>query len=227
MPTVTPSSYARWRSTTLGRITEKLELDLVLELAGPLEEKRLLDVGTGDGTYAIAAAERGAQVVGLDVSQEMLDAARLRAEQAGLELELREGWAEALPFDDGEFDLVLAVTILCFVAEPQKAVAEMARVLAPGGRLVLADLGRWSTWAAWRRVKGVFGSRTWRDVRFWSVVSLSEVVTAAGLAVEQVRGSVYYPPVGMAARLMAPIDRGLGRVVPSVGAFIVVSARKG
>lgn len=226
MPNVTPNRYARWRSTTLGNITEKLELDLVLELAGPLEGKRVLDVGTGDGTYAIAAAERGARVIGLDRSPEMLDAGRVRAKAAAIELDLREGTAEVLPFADGEFDLVLAVTVLCFVADPQKVVAEMARVLAPGGRLVFADLGRWSTWAAWRRVKGVFGSSTWRGARFWSVASLSKLLADAGLTVEEVRGSVYYPPLGMAARLMAPLDRALGRVVPSLAAFVAVSARK-
>jgi 2-polyprenyl-3-methyl-5-hydroxy-6-metoxy-1,4-benzoquinol methylase len=133
MPTVSPETYAQWRSTKLGRITEKLELDLVLELAGPFEGKHVLDVGTGDGTYAIVAAERGARVVGLDLSPEMLGAARVRAEQVGVELDLREGTAEVLPFADGEFDLVLAVTVLCFVTNPRGASGRLVECVACGG----------------------------------------------------------------------------------------------
>jgi len=63
---VTPSTYARWRSTTLGRITEALEVGVVFELAGDLAGRRVLDLGTGDGTYAMAAAQRGAAVTALD-----------------------------------------------------------------------------------------------------------------------------------------------------------------
>jgi SAM-dependent methyltransferase len=116
---IPPDVYAAWRGSTLGRITEQLEVDLVLELAGPLEGKRVLDVGTGDGTYAIAAAGRHkrASVVGIDVSSAMVTAARRRADEAGVDLELRSGSAESLPFEGASFDLVLAVTLLCFVVD--------------------------------------------------------------------------------------------------------------
>jgi SAM-dependent methyltransferase len=225
---IPPDVYAAWRGSTLGRITEQLEVDLVLELAGPLEGKRVLDVGTGDGTYAIAAAGRHkrASVVGIDVSSAMVTAARRRADEAGVDLELRSGSAESLPFEGASFDLVLAVTLLCFVQEPTRAVSEMARVLAPGGRLVLADLGRFSTWAAWRAVRGLLGSRTWRGKRFWTLDMLEDLVGGAGLDLEQARGAIYYPPVGFVARLARPIDARLGHVAPGLGAFIAVTARK-
>jgi SAM-dependent methyltransferase len=182
---VTPTTYARWRATTLGRITEDLEVELVLELAGDLAGKRVLDVGTGDGTYALAA-ERGATVTGVDASREMLDAAAGRARGRGLAIDLREGDVAHLPFEDGSFDVVIAVTVLCFVSDPRRAVAEMARVLAPGGKLVIGELHRASTWAAWRRVKGWLGSsggastsgrgRSWLR---WSKVRASSSSTSA------------------------------------------------
>src|SRR5205085_5976702 len=68
---------------------------------------KVLDVGTGTGSAAIAAAGRGAQVIGLDIVPEMLAAAARRAEQAGVEVEWVEGDAQALPFDDDSFDRVL------------------------------------------------------------------------------------------------------------------------
>ena len=114
-PVVAAESYARWRTTTLGALTERAETEIVFGLTGPLSGKRVLDVGTGDGTYALEAASRGARVTALDARQEMLDAARARAERRGVRLRLSSGRAEELPLDDGGFDLVLAVTVLCFV----------------------------------------------------------------------------------------------------------------
>lgn len=94
-------SYARWRASALGAITERVEKKVVLDLAGPLDGRRVLDVGTGDGTYAIEAARRGAEVTALDIDPEMLAAAQRRAASGGVTLALHEGRAEALPFDDG------------------------------------------------------------------------------------------------------------------------------
>lgn len=143
-PVVAAQSYARWRATTLGDITERVETNVVFGLAGPLRGKRVLDVGTGDGTYAIEAAARGGVVTAIDLEPSMLAAARARAASCGVDVTLREGRAEQLPFDDASFDVVVAVTVLCFVAEAEVAVREMARVLAPRGRLVLGELGRFS-----------------------------------------------------------------------------------
>jgi 2-polyprenyl-3-methyl-5-hydroxy-6-metoxy-1,4-benzoquinol methylase len=78
-PVVAAQTYAQRRATTLGKITERVETSVVFDLAGPLRGKSVLYVGTGDGTYAIEAAERGAIVTALDLEQEMLDATWARA----------------------------------------------------------------------------------------------------------------------------------------------------
>lgn len=93
-----PGTYARWRATDLGRITERLEVELVCSLADLHSGQRVLDVGTGDGTYAIEAARRGASVVGLDTSAAMLAAAETRARAAGHPIDVRLGSVTALPF---------------------------------------------------------------------------------------------------------------------------------
>lgn len=151
-PTICAATYARWRASTLGRITERVEVGVVLGLAGQLAGKRVLDVGTGDGTYALEAAAWGAVVTGIDLDPVMLAAARTRAKERGLSATFETGRAEALPFADGTFDVVLAVTVLCLVSDARIAAREMARLLAPGGRLVIGELGRYSIWAAERRV---------------------------------------------------------------------------
>lgn len=221
-----PRQYAGWRTTPLGAVSERLEMDLLFELAGPVRGKSVLDVGTGDGSYAREAAARGAHVAGVDADAAMLRAARDRADSRGLSFELTEGRVESLPFEDNTFDVVFAVTVLCFVGDAERAVQEMARVLVPGGRLVLGELGRFSTWAAWRRVRGWLGSATWRRARFRTAREVRRLLCEAGLDVERITGAIYYPPIRIGAQLLAPIDRVPAAVTTLGAAFLAAAARK-
>lgn len=101
-------------------------------------EGRVLEVAVGTGLN-LAFYAPGADVTGVDLSPEMLQIARRRAAELGRNLELREGDAHDLPFDDESFDSVVATYSLCNIPDPSRAVAEMRRVLRPGGRLVLVD----------------------------------------------------------------------------------------
>lgn len=224
--TLDPGQYAGWRATPLGAITERLELDLVFELAGPVEGKSVLDVGTGDGSYALEAASRGAAATGVDVDPEMLRAAEQRASAMNLDVTFVQGHAERLPVDDERFDLVLAVTVLCFVEDPASSFRELARVLRPGGRVVIGELGRRNLWAASRRVRGWLGSPTWRAAHFWRRGELRRHLSEVGLDVEDVRGAIHYPPSPRAARLLAPIDPWLSRAHAPGAAFLAISATK-
>jgi ubiquinone/menaquinone biosynthesis C-methylase UbiE len=221
-----PESYARWRGSRLGRITDTLEERLLLELLGPVDRYDVLDVGCGDGALAFTLSRRGAKVTGLDADRRMLAAAHVRAEAESLGLALVHGRAEALPFLNETFDRVVAVTVPCFVREADRAIAEMARVLKPGGRLVIGELGQWSLWAAIRRIRGWLDASTWRAARFRTAGELKRLLEKHGLVVRETRGSVYYPPWGAAASLMAPFDPWLGRRTMAGAAFIAVSAAK-
>jgi len=225
-PIVTADTYARWRATTLGKITERVETKAVFDLVGLVRGKHVLDIGTGDGTYAIEAAARGGTVTAIDVEPELLEAARRRAAARGVELILRQGRAEALPFESGAFDVVIAVTVLCFLRDGDGAVREMSRVLAPGGRLIIGELARYSVWAAERRVRGWLGAPTWRRARFWSRAALVRLVRREGLRVDQVRGSVFFAPSSLAARIVAPVEPLLTRLDAPGAAFLALAAGK-
>jgi ubiquinone/menaquinone biosynthesis C-methylase UbiE len=221
-----PDAYRRWRASRLGQITDRLEEELILELIGPPAGLRILDVGCGDAALTIALAVRGAVVTGVDADPHMLAAGRALAAANGVAHHLLQGDARALPFADNSFDVVLAVTVLCFVSDAAQAMREMTRVLRPSGRLVIGELGRWSLWAARRRMSGWLGSRMWRSATFRRVPALKDLVTSAGLAITMVRGAVYYPPIAPLAALLARYDPWIGKRTTAGAAFLVVVGKK-
>jgi 2-polyprenyl-3-methyl-5-hydroxy-6-metoxy-1,4-benzoquinol methylase len=222
----TPLDYAAWRASRLGTITERLERTAILHLAGPAANEHVLDVGCGDGLLALALAADGARVTGLDRTAAALRAAAVRAAESGASLALVAGDASKLPFGPETFDLVVAVTVLCFVPSPRSAVEEIARVLKPGGRAVIGDLGRFSAWAAWRRLRGWLGDTSWQRGRFWSAAALGGLVSGAGLTPLRAKGAVFYPPVGAAAAALQRLDPFLGRLTTAGAAFVAIEAKK-
>jgi len=226
LPGLDPQAYARWRASEIGAITERLERELILELIGEVHGRRILDVGCGDGDLAARLAERGARVVGVDASAAMIAAAMQRAapEQADLAFEIAA--AQDLPFPPEQFDIVVAVTILCFVENAAPVFREMARVLRPGGHLVIGELGKWSYWAAARRVRAWLGSPLWRQGKFRTPAELRSLARQAGLTVETVRGAIYFPRWTRAAKFLAPCDPMPSRVTPFGAAFLALRAAK-
>lgn len=112
--------------------------------------ERVLDVATGTGNAAIPAAVAGAKVVGVDLTPAMFDAGRLHAADADVEIDWVEGDAEALPFEDGSFDVALSTFGLMFAPRQALTAREMARVVRDGGRIGLA------TWLPDGTVGGLF-----------------------------------------------------------------------
>ncbi len=108
--------------------------------AGVRAGQRVLDVGCGTGVVAITAARRGAQVTGLDLTPPLLEQARENGRIAGVTVEWLEDDAESLPFEDATFDVVLSQFGHMFAPRPEVALAEMLRVLKPGGTIAF------STW---------------------------------------------------------------------------------
>jgi ubiquinone/menaquinone biosynthesis C-methylase UbiE len=223
---IDPKEYARWRQSYLGALTEHIEEETIFRLAGDMSGKCLLDLGCGDGTYSIASFERGACVTGVDISDAMLESARRRAAGCGASVEWRQASAQSLPYDSGTFDVVLAVTILCFIKDPVQVAQEVSRVLRPGGAFVIGELGRYSLWALSRRVRGWFGSSRWKDAHFWSVGELQHLLQQAGFQVGAARGCVYYPPFTLAARVVGEHDHAFSFFGQIGAAFLAVRGEK-
>jgi SAM-dependent methyltransferase len=128
-----------WGSGPYERISEHLRgsHDHLLRVVAPRRDENWLDVATGTGEIATRAAEAGANVTGLDLAPDLIERARSRASDAGVEVRFDVGDAEAQPYDDASFDTVTSTFGVMFAPDHDAVASELARVCKPGGRLGL------------------------------------------------------------------------------------------
>jgi len=138
--------WARWydlgsKLLSFGR--DKAIRAKALELAAIQPGEKVLDVGCGTGTLAIAASQAAGEVHGIDPSPEMIELAEKKAARGGRNVRFQAGVIEALPYPDGEFDLVLSTLMLHHLPDDvkRKGFTEVLRVLKPGGRFLAVDFG--------------------------------------------------------------------------------------
>lgn len=112
---------------------------VVVEAAGVRPGQRVLDVACGTGNVAIRAAQAGADVVAADLTPENFPAGRRNAQLSGVQIEWVEADAEALPFDDAEFDVVTSAVGAMFAPRHEKVADELLRVCKPGGTIAMAN----------------------------------------------------------------------------------------
>ncbi len=104
---------------------------------------KVLEIAPGPGYFSIELAKLGDyQITGLDISQSFVEIARRNAAEAGVKVDFRQGNASAMPFEDNRFDFIFCQAAFKNFSEPVKAIAEMYRVLRPGGVSVISDLRR-------------------------------------------------------------------------------------
>jgi SAM-dependent methyltransferase len=130
------SSASAWIDHVEGDLTRKMLDPLVLRLCGDVQGARVIDVGSGEGRFSRMLAERGATCVGIDPTRQLLEAA---LEHGGMSPV--RAVAEAMPLRDARFDLAVTYITLVDIEHYREAIAEMARVLRPGGRIVAVNIG--------------------------------------------------------------------------------------
>jgi SAM-dependent methyltransferase len=137
---LTSRQRAVWSAGDWPEFAQRIQqvADRTVEAIGVGEGDDFLDVATGSGNAAEAAARRGATVSGLDLVPELVDAARARFDAAGLEGEFVVGDAERLPFADDSFDKVTSIFGVMFAPRQEKAAAELVRVARPGAVIGVA-----------------------------------------------------------------------------------------
>ena len=122
-------------------LMDQADLDTVVELLEPTGVERVLDVATGTGNLAMALSSHVKEVIGIDITPGMLELAVQAALENGLDnIDNMVGDVEHLPFRDSEFDVVTCRFSFHHFPGPRRSLHEMARVLRPGGRLVIEDM---------------------------------------------------------------------------------------
>ena len=130
----------QWDDLRSRQVAEEAVESAMLDLIGPRPVRALLDLGTGTGRILQLLAPAAGRAVGLDSSHAMLSVARANLQRSGLtRVELRQGDIYAPPFGRGAFDLVIIHQVLHYLDEPGRAIAQAARLVAPGGRLLAVD----------------------------------------------------------------------------------------
>jgi SAM-dependent methyltransferase len=132
---------ATWEAGDYGRFAQYLEPGAVeiLQRLDIAPGTRMLDVGCGAGQIAIPAARAGVQVTGIDLAANQVAQARARAEAEKLDARFDEGDAEALPYGDARFDIVVSLIGAMFAPRPELVAAELVRVCRPGGRIAMVN----------------------------------------------------------------------------------------
>ena len=131
---------AMWASGDYPALADEMLLELgaiLVEACGITSRNKVLDVAAGSGNAAIPAAMMGAKVVASDLTPELFEAGRREAANRGVSLDWEEADAEALPFSDAEFDVVMSCLGVMFAPHHQQAAGELLRVCKPGGTIGL------------------------------------------------------------------------------------------
>ena len=167
-----------------------LEEPVVLDVIGDVAGLDVLDAACGTGRYAFRLAEAGARVSGADASEEMLECARGKAREHDTAIGLRAGNLCAVPFADASFDLIVCALALCHVPDLAPAMREFARVLRPGGRVVISDFHPYCLLIGWRTCFDRPEARYWIENHLNMVQDYVGALLSAGLVVTDLRESV-------------------------------------
>jgi ubiquinone/menaquinone biosynthesis C-methylase UbiE len=189
-------------------ITDERALELLVRAAGTTREDAVLDVACGPGLVVCAFAVQASHATGIDLTPAMIDKARALQGSKGLtNVSWRLGDGRAMPFEDGDFDIVCCRFAFHHFPEPGQVLAEMVRLCRPGGRIVVVDVVASEDPAVAARLNAMDSLRDPSHVRFMPESELRGLLRAQGLSEPTVE---YY-------RLEGDVESLLGRSFPNPG----------
>ncbi len=207
--------YDLWFATPIGQLVRWYEAELLLKFLEPQPGERILDVGCGTGIFTADVLKSGAGVTGIDLSASMLTKAILRGGDTfvGICADMC-----ALPFGDNSFDRVFSMTAIEFVADGAKAIAELNRVVKPGGRVVVTSLNSLSPWAEQRRQKAARdGHSLFENVHFRSPEEMRSLLSTDG----ESRTAIHFLKQDPVDKVPAIEQRGMEQHLET-GAFLAI-----
>jgi len=187
----------------IGELVAGNQARVLLEFLGRVEDRKVLDVGTGTGRAALLLARAGAKVTGIDPSEAMLEVARSRAAEQGVAIAFCVGDAQALDFADRSFDATVSLRVLMHTPRWRECMSELCRV---SDRLVIVDYPTSRSLAAlqsaWRRLLHAFGVRT-EPYQVFSHTDIADALTSCGFRVRTVHRQ-FVLPIALHKTLSSP-----------------------
>jgi ubiquinone/menaquinone biosynthesis C-methylase UbiE len=168
--------YDSWYLTPMGVYVDKSECRQLFDRLKPGPGMEILDVGCGTGHFALKIASEGADVVGIDISNEMLGVARKKAKAAGLHVPFILEDILHTSFEDERFDAAFTNTAFEFIEDKRAAYTEVMRILKPGGVFVIGAINGDGPWRYENESKGVLRGCTFFDENSIQELSPSEFV---------------------------------------------------
>jgi len=202
--------YDAKRFSRGGQLIDRREKKAVLDALGPVDDRSILEVACGTGRFSVMLANRGADVVGLDISGPMLQQGRQKAASVGVEgtLEFMRGDAARLPFPDDHFDTVLAMRFFHLADTPAAFLAEMRRVSSE--QVFFDTFNRFST-------RSLYNWALPMGSRLYSGVEVDRLVDGAGLELHDA-GHDFVLPYGFYRKIpnslasaFRTLDTGIGK----------------
>ncbi len=170
-------TYEGWFHTPWGQYVQAYESSLLMELLAPQAGEHILDAGCGTGIFTRDILAPGPRVTGIDLSLPMLQVAAHKLQH--LSFTCHRADMCALPFADASFDKACSMTAIEFIAEAERAIAELQRVTRPGGTIVVTTLNSLSPWATQRQEKAKQGHELFAHVCFRSPTDMRRLIPEA------------------------------------------------
>jgi len=214
-----PERYDQWFKTPIGKLVQKYEGKLVMEMLSPRPGEKILDAGCGTGVFTRDMLVAGAQILGLELSLPML----LRAGSKLQEYPFYtvRGDMRELPFHDNVFDKAVSVTAIEFIEDAGGAIRELFRVTRPGGCIVVATLNGFSPWAARRREAGKKGHPIFKQVIFRSPEEIQNLAPVEGI----IKTAIHFQKHDAPERAIKSEKKGQSQDL-NTGAFIAARWQK-
>jgi ubiquinone/menaquinone biosynthesis C-methylase UbiE len=203
-------AYDEKRFSQGGRFIDRREKEAVLNALSPLEDRKILEVACGTGRFTVMLADQGADIVGMDISEAMLEQGRRKAHAAGLEdtIQFMQGDAGRLPFPDNHFDAVFAMRFFHLAPDPEGFIKEMRRVAKE--QIFFDTFNRYST-------RSIYNWALPMGSRLYSEREVKELVVGADLELVDAAHDFVFPygfyreVPGWLARPFRKFDQTLGR----------------
>lgn len=138
--------YDEWYLTKVGGFIDEVETDLAFSMFEVKEGQKILDAGAGTGNFSLKLAKKGAEVTGIDLSEDMLKLAEEKTKQEGYDIPFLKRDIFETGFGDESFDAVFSMAAFEFIEDHERAIEELYRLVKPGGSLLIGTIAKSGAW---------------------------------------------------------------------------------